>query len=143
MQTTQSTSEVCDGVDDDCNGSVDDVAAGCTLFVTDPLNVSTLACSSPTTSQPTIAWNNAQFDKFRVFINTTPNFVATKGISSGGTLLRVSSWHVPKPAWVSLCKKATNGGVLYIKVEGTDVDVRAKDPLRKFFSPVVTTTVRK
>jgi hypothetical protein len=135
--------EACDGADNDCNGVVDDVTGGCSLFVTLPLSGAVLDCTSPETSQPTITWNPAQYDKYKVYINTTSNFVATKGITSGDTLLKTTSWHVRKSAWVSLCKKATDGGPVYIRVQGVDANVAKSNPLRKYFSPVVTASAVK
>jgi len=136
--------ETCNALDDDCDGVTDDVAGpACTLFGTAPVEGDVLDCSSPRTIQPTISWNAAQYDKFKVFINTNSGFVAAKGITSGKSLLKTTSWHVPKAAWVSLCRKATNGGGLFIKIHGIDVDVPAKDPLKRFFSPVVPVTARK
>jgi hypothetical protein len=135
--------EVCDGLDNDCNGVVDDAAGGCTLFLTSPQAAGILDCSSPTTSQPTIAWHQAQYDKFKVFINTVPAFTSTRGITSGTTLLKTTSWHVPAKKWTSLCNKATNGGALYVKVMGVDVAVPTSNPLRKFVSPVVIAAASK
>jgi len=138
------SAEVCDGVDEDCNGIVDDVTGPpCTLFATAPLNSDILACTSPRTFQPTIMWNKAQYDKFRVFISPKPQFPGKSTITSGDVLLTTNSWHLPIAAWSNICKKATNGGKLYFRVQGTDVDVLAKNPLKKFFSPVVTIVVRK
>jgi hypothetical protein len=139
--------EFCDGLDNDCNGVVDDVnptttISPCTLYFTVPLNGDVLDCSDPN-SPPTLTWHPVQFDKFNVFINTDPNFRSTKGITSGKPLLTSTSWTVPKKKWEKLCKLATDGGNLYIKIQGLDVNVTTKNPLRRFFSPVVVTTVSK
>jgi hypothetical protein len=140
--------EFCDGLDNDCNGIVDDVnpnttISPCTLYFTVPLNGDVLDCSDPANSQPTLTWHPVQFDKFNVFINTDPNFRSTKGITSGKPLLTSTSWKVPKKKWEKICKMETDGGNLYIKIQGLDVNVTTNNPLRRFFSPVVVTTVSK
>jgi hypothetical protein len=135
--------EVCDGLDNDCNGVVDDAMGGCTLFLTSPQAADILDCTSPATSQPTISWHQAQYDKFKVFINTVPAFTSTSGVNSGTTLLKTTSWHVPAKKWTNLCKKATNGGALYVKVMGVDVAVPTGNPARKFTSPVVIAVASK
>jgi len=135
--------EVCDGVDDDCNGQVDEVAGGCTLFVTDPLPAGTLDCTSPTTFQPTISWNRDRYTKFKVFLSTSPTFPSTARVTSGKSPLTTTSWHVKAKAWKSICKKAIDGGPLFIKVQGTDNLAPKTDPLKKFFSPAAEATVVK
>jgi hypothetical protein len=136
--------ETCNGLDDDCDGVADDVVGpACTLYATAPVEGDVLDCTSPKTIQPTISWNAAQYDRFKVFISTDSGFVAGKGITSGKGLLKTTSWHVPKAAWVKLCRKATNGGALFVRIQGIDNGVPASDPLRKFFSPVVALTARK
>jgi hypothetical protein len=135
--------EVCDGVDDDCNGQVDDVAGGCTLFVTDPLPAASLDCTSPETFQPTIAWNKDRYDRFKIFISTAPTFPSTSRVTSGTAPIVTGSWHVKAKAWKSICKKAVDGGPLFIKVQGIDLTASRKDPLKKIFSPVAEATVAK
>jgi len=140
--------EFCDGLDNDCDGVIDDVdpnnaVVPCSLYFTSPLNGDVMDCTNPTNTQPTLTWHPAQFDKFDVFISTDPSFKSSLGISSGKRLLTTTSWKVPRNKWVSLCKKATDGGSLYIKIQGLDVNVTTKNPLRRFFSPVVVTTVDK
>jgi hypothetical protein len=137
--------EVCNGLDDDCDGVADDITAGsCTLFVTQPLDGDLLDCSSPTLTPPTIMWRRSAYDRFEVFIGTDPIFNRKNGISSGESpLLSLSIWQVPKTRWVKLCKKASNGGSLYITIKGIDRDLRAKDPQRQFLSPTVTVSVHK
>ncbi|MBI3447678.1 MAG: putative metal-binding motif-containing protein [Acidobacteria bacterium] len=135
--------EVCNGLDDDCNGVVDDVSGGCGLAVTAPASAGVLDCTAPATSQPTITWNAAQYDKFRAYIGTSAAFTTGTFVTSGSTPLKVTTWHVKAKTWTSLCKKATNGGALFVRVFGIDVNVPKSDPLRKLFSPVVATTVTK
>jgi len=135
--------EVCDGVDDDCNGQVDDVQGGCTLFVAAPLPGAALDCTSPKTSQPTISWNRDRYDKFKVFISTMPTFPSTARITSGTALVVASSWHVKAKAWTSICRKAVNGGPLYVRIQGIDNLAPKTDPLKKFTSPTAAATVVK
>jgi hypothetical protein len=131
--------EVCNGLDDDCDGTVDDAQGGCTIFVTEPLSSETLDCRTGATP-PTITWDPAQYDKYKVFISWDPNFQGTKTVNSGDTLLKTTSWTVPQKKWKNACSHAQ--ATLYIRVQGTDVDVPKSDPAKKVFSPAVTVSVQ-
>jgi hypothetical protein len=109
------------------NGTLTVVTAGFMLI--DPLAGATLDCSA---APPTIVWTPGAYDKFRVYMSWTPNFV--NKISSGDTMLRTTSWTVPAKKWNAVCSNATTS--IYIKVLGIDVNVRKKDPSRKAYATV-------
>jgi len=135
-------SEVCDAIDNNCNGFVDDAIGGCTLFVTAPLAGGVLDCTSPSTLQPTITWNNAQYDKFKVSIGTNSAF--TKGtFVTSGKAISTSSWHATVKAWSKICAKAVDGGTLFLRIQGIDTNVPNSNPLKKFFSPIVQVSANK
>ena len=140
-QNGQPRSEVCNLLDDDCDGTVDDMAAGaCTLFLTDPLDGAVLDCR-PGAPPPTLTWNQAQYDKFRVLVSWVPTFLSTKRVTSGDALLRITAWTVPVRKWEKLC--AHVGQSLYIQVLGVDVEVPLGAAGRKFTSPSATVGVQK
>ncbi|HZE88720.1 MAG TPA: hypothetical protein VE404_04185 [Verrucomicrobiae bacterium] len=132
--------ETCNTLDDDCDGIPDNVpGAPCTFFVVTPVDGDALDCTSPKTIQPTISWIGAQFDRFKVSIGTDPGFAKGTAVTVAGA----SPLHLKKGTWGKICRKAANGGELFIRVTGTDLGVRKTDPLRMFSSPVVGVTVMK
>ncbi|MBI3449063.1 MAG: hypothetical protein HY049_09130 [Acidobacteria bacterium] len=143
LGTEAARAEVCNNLDDDCNGVKDDATGGCSLFALAPLDGDVLECASAKTFQPTFFWNPAQYDGFQISINTTPTFIKANGVTSGKKLLSGTFWHLPKALWTKVCKKAVSGAPLYIRIQGTDLAVPPTDPARTFMSPVVTTSVHK
>jgi len=78
-----------------------------------------------------------------VSIGTSAAFTSGTFVSSGKKAVTTSFWHVKVKAWTTICKKATDGGPLFIRILGVDVNVPTSNPLRKFFSPVVQATADK
>ncbi len=125
--------EICDAVDNDCNGTVDDVTGGCGFVVVDPTPGEVLSCSTP--APPTITWLPGGYDRYRVFVSWDPNLAGKTKVSSGGNLLRSASYTVPLKKWLRACANAGQG--LYIAVYGLDRDLPKGDPLREAFTPTV------
>jgi hypothetical protein len=135
--------ELCNGADDDCDGTADNVQGDCSLFLTSPLDGDVLDCR-PGTAPPTIRWNVAQYDRFRISVSWSPAFGSAQTVTSGSgprgggdrrPWLNASSWTVPGRKWTKVCKHA--GANLYLRVLGLDKEASKTDPLRKFASPTV------
>jgi len=139
-QNLQPRTEVCNGLDDDCEGAADTVAGGCSLFLTGPLDGESLDCSAGSVP-PTITWDPAQYDRYRVYVSWSRKFVGTHTITSGDTMLDVDSWTVPRKKWRKVCDNMWAS--IYIRVLGVDRDVPDSDPSRKFKSPTVTATAHR
>jgi hypothetical protein len=116
------------------------------VIVTAPAASATLDCHTPLTGRPTIAWDAGDFDRFRVFVGSDPNFPVGSRISSGDTLLRKSLYTVPTKKWKSACRKAIAANALnptlFIEVFGVNVDVPKNASNRKTFSQVVQVAVQ-
>jgi hypothetical protein len=141
VPNTQPSAEVCDGLDNDCNGVVDDVPGGCNvtgLVITSPTQGQVLDCS-PEAAPPTIQWTAGVWDKFQVFISWDPNFSPNKRIVSGNT--ESNSYTVNAALWRKACKYADP--FLYIQVQAKDFDVKRKDGDRKGVSPTVQVNTQK
>src|SRR5206468_10471770 len=67
-QNLQPGTEVCNALDDDCDDTADNVAAGRGLVLIDPLDDDVLDCSEGAVP-PTITWNAAQYDHYRVYVS--------------------------------------------------------------------------
>lgn len=111
------------------------------LIVTSPAEMAVLDCNNPLTGRPTIQWDAGEFDRFRVFIGTDPNFAVGTKVSSGDTLLRKITYLVPTKKWRIACRKAITADpqnpTLFIEVFGVNVNVPKSASNRKTFSQVV------
>lgn len=134
------TPETCDGVDNDCNGSIDDVPEGCALYVTNPVDGATVDCRLGA-AVPVITWNPTQYDRYRVFVSSEPSFLGKRKITSGKKLLSLASYTFSATKWKAICAKATS--TLYVKVLGMDLELPKRDPLKKHYSPIVALRVLK
>jgi pectate lyase len=112
-----------DGVDDVTDNCPDDYNPGqansdgdseggdaCDITVTFPLD-GDVTCADP---PPIITWSPETYDRFKVFIGSTPTF-NTK-VTSGKKLLLTTYWTVPVTKWAAICGKGSP--YLYIKVLG-------------------------
>jgi len=115
------------------------------VLVTAPAAMATLDCHTPLTGRPTIQWDSGDFDRFRVFVSSDPNFSVGTRISSGDTLLRRSTYTVPTKKWKSACRKAiaanTLTPTLFVEVFGVNVNVPKSASNRRTFSQVVQVAV--
>jgi hypothetical protein len=132
--------EACDRVDNDCDGTVDDAPAGCALQLTAPTSGDTVDCRRNAVP-PTIAWQPGPYDRFRVTISDDSDFPARSTIGSGDTLLRTTSWAVPRKKWRRLCDGTRTS--LYIRVLGVDRDVSRSDSDRRAASPTVRVSIQR
>ena len=132
--------ESCNGLDDDCDGAVDDVSGVCSIYMTHPMTGDVLDCR-PGAVPPTLTWNPAQYDRYRVYVSADPAYGSKLSINSGDSLLKVPAWTIPANKWKNICDKATTN--LYLRVYGVDNDVPGSDPTRTAISPGVIVTVRK
>ncbi|HXI03660.1 MAG TPA: hypothetical protein VNI57_10840 [Candidatus Saccharimonadales bacterium] len=108
--------------------------------VTSPADGSTVDCSDPATIRPTFAWTTGPFDKFKVWVGYDPNFPQGTRIKSG-KWKPITSWEPNKKKWKAACKKALIGDplnpVLFVRVQGKDVDVPSTDSNRLAFTPTI------
>ncbi len=125
----------CSDLDGDGLCDVDDVV------VTSPLDGDTLDCSDPLVIRPAITWDAGNYEKFRVFMASDPNFVSGTVVTSGDKLFTSTSYTPPVKKWKSACKKALAANPLapelFFKVFGLDVDASKQDINRKTFSQIV------
>jgi len=119
----------------------DGLCAGQDIFVTSPHAGDAVDCSNPTVTRPAFLWDAGNYEKFRVFIASDPSFAGGSRVASGDRLLTSTTYTPPPKKWKSACKKALAANpvspVLYIKVQGVDVDLTKNDANRKTFSQVV------
>jgi hypothetical protein len=132
------TAETCNGIDDDCDGIVDNSAVGCDLVVTDPVESAAIDCREGA-PKPTIRWEPGAYDRYRVFASWTTSFSRSNTVTSGSSLLKSTSWVVPKKKRKKLCQHQ----VLYLRVYGVDRDVSKSHPLRKRMGPLRTIVTLK
>ncbi len=111
------------------------------VVITAPL--SSVDCSDPKLSQPTIVWDADTYDVFKVYMGSSPGFEKGTSVTSGDKAIKIASWAPSGKKWTSACNKAVtqaadpNSPVMYIAVFGTDKDLSKNDPARKRLSPVV------
>jgi len=81
------------------------------------------------------------FDRFRVFIGSSPGFEKGTFVTRGDLLIRDDTYTPPPKKWASACKKAIaadpNNPEIFVKVFGVDAEISKRDPFRKTFSAVV------
>ena len=115
------------------------------VILTAPASMATLDCHTPSTGRPTIQWDKGDFDRFRIFVSSDPNFPVGTRISSGDILLKKTSYLVPTRKWRSACLKAVAANAfnptLFIEVFGVNVNVPKSAPNRKTFSQIVKVSV--
>jgi hypothetical protein len=133
IQTLQPTIEICNGLDDDCDGTVDNAAGGCAgpLEITIPLNGAMLHC---TATPPTITWIGGDYDRFRVLVAWNRSFSKTNSVNSGKAMLTTTSWTIPDKKWDVLCRNST----LFVRVYGIDRDASKNNPARRKLGPMIT-----
>jgi hypothetical protein len=118
------------------------------VIITVPPAGATLDCGDPRTTRPTIEWTAGNYDRFRVFIGSSPAFERGTRISSGNSWLRDTSWTPGRKRWRRACRKAVAADpfnpnpALYIRVRGKDRELRKKDPNRRTYSQVVQVEVQ-
>ena len=127
--------DVADNCPDDYNpgqaNSDGDTEGGdaCDITVTFPLE-GDVTCADP---PPTITWSPETYDRFEVFISSSPRF--PKKASSGRRPLTGTFWTVPAGQWGDICGRG--GAYLYIKVLGRKAGTRLFE-----YSEVETLTIR-
>ena len=136
----RSMPEICNGLDDNCNGQVDEGNA-CPFEISSPVNGATLDCRQPKMFQPRITWQKNNYDVFRPQLSWDPTF---KQKVQSYVNLETNYWEPNGSKWNKACKKATqldpNTPMLYIRVIGQDLDLPKKDPNRTATTDVVTVT---
>jgi len=140
VQNVQPSAEICDNLDNDCDGTVDDTQGGCAFIITSPTNGAVLDCR-PGAPRPTIAWAPAQYDRFKVQISWDPNFTGEMKVSSGDTLIKSNMFTLGLKKTRRACNHANPN--LYLRVLGVDIDVPRADPDKRAFTPVVTVDTQK
>lgn len=117
------------------------------VVVTSPPGGERLDCTDPRGSRPTITWNPGNYDRFKPCLASTPTF--DKGTRTcSKKWRRGTSWTPGRKTWRHACKRAveadplTPNPLLYIRVLGTDGELRKKDPDRNTYSQVVEVTVQ-
>jgi hypothetical protein len=142
---TQPSSEVCDSLDNNCDGQTDegDVCGPVAPNITSPAQGAVLECGDPKRDRPTITWDPGDYELFRPYVAWDPSFGQGTKIGAGGWG-REPSWTPGGKKWRRACKKAAQANpatpTLFIWVEGRDADVPKSDPNKTAFSPVVTVT---
>jgi hypothetical protein len=104
----------------------------CTLVVTFPLTPADVSCSA---APPTITWTPDIYNRFKVYLATSPAFAMKESRSSGDRLLKTTSWRVPARTWARTCALAHPD--IFIKVLGKVAGARKPD-----FSQVVSIKVK-
>jgi len=116
-----------------------------TFSITSPRASAVLDCHAPILLGPTIRWDAAGYDAFRVLMSPVPGFLKGAVVTSGKTLLKTPSYLVKTVKWQSACSKALtadpNNPILFIEVFGVDKNLSKQDPNRKKFSPAIQVTV--
>jgi hypothetical protein len=84
----------------------------CDITVVVPMD-GDVTCLDP---PPTITWTPETYNRYRVFVSWDPGFGGKRKVTSGDTLLRVTSWTVPPRKWARACSKAAPD--LYVRVFG-------------------------
>jgi hypothetical protein len=155
--------EVCDGADNDCDGSaevilgdddsdgVDNACDNCPL-ASNPAQTNSdgkgdggdacdMSIYAPldgaglcTGNPPAIRWSTESYDQFEVQVSWDPGFKEGKRYSSGEEMIRTSEWTPPPRLWERGCAKAQPN--LYIRVLGKV----ARSPLKEL-SDIVTLQV--
>ncbi len=107
-----------------------------------PLANGTVDCRNPSLSRPTFAWERGHYDRFRIFMGSSPGFEKGTRVTSGDKWITGSSWTPGENKWRSACNKTNPvSRVMYIAVEGQDLDLSRRDPLRNLLGFAVRTTV--
>jgi hypothetical protein len=109
----------------------------------------TVDCSESALNRPVITWDPGDYDRFRIFMGSSPGFEIGSRVTSGDLKTVTGSWIPSKGKWKSACNKALtqaadpNNASMYIAVEGEDRDLSRKDPLRYLRSFPVRTLVQR
>ncbi len=108
------------------------------FIVTSPLDGGAVDCSNPTLVRPTITWDPARFDRFRVWLANDPGFLKGTRVKSWDGFKPVLSWTPSVKKWKAACNKALAGDpinpVLFIRVQGRDDDLPKSDPAKFDFT---------
>jgi len=137
--TLPGIAEICDGVDNNCDGQVDEDGA-CDPVITSPMDGQLMDCSAAA-MPPAITWEPGRFDGFRIYIAWDPGFPTTARVTSGDSLIRTGYiWTPSLKKWKKACANASPG--LYVRVEGFDSTLPKGDPLKRVLSDTVTVTTQ-
>ncbi|MBI3450233.1 MAG: hypothetical protein HY049_15130 [Acidobacteria bacterium] len=116
-----------------------------TFTISSPRASATMSCHPPILQGPTIAWDAAGYDVFRVLLSPVPGFLKGAVVTSGTKLLKSPSYTLTPTKWSSACSKALtadpNNPILFIEVFGVDKNLPKSDVNRKKFSPAIQVTV--
>jgi hypothetical protein len=112
-----------------------------TFTINEPLEGNTLDCHGPPFSGPTIKWDPAGYDAFRVRLSPVPGFLKGTVVSSGDDFLKRPTWTVTPRKWRNACGKALVENpampILFIEIYGVDRNLPKNDPNRKMHSPAI------
>lgn len=104
------------------------------VVLTHPLDKQVLDCSDPAASQPTFTWSEGVYDRFKVYMGSSPGFEKGTRVTSGKKKIHAGAWTPSRKKWKRACRKALAAdpvnGALYIQVRGKDRDVPRNDPYR-------------
>jgi hypothetical protein len=132
-QNVQPSPEVCDGLDNNCDGVTDE---GCGFRILSPQDGAVLDCR-PGASPAVVTWDPSTFDRFRLQLASLADF--SNAISAGFTRDTMDS--LARGPWARACAAADP--FLFLRVFGQDRDVARGDPGRTAFTPVVRVTVQR
>jgi len=126
-------------IDNDVDGSGHGVIArsffGNAPEILDPRPGDMIDCSDPKNVQPTFTWTPGNYDGFKIYMSSTPNFIKGTFKTSGDSWLKTGFWTVKKKKWKSFCTKALavnpSSPMMYLRILGKDNDLSKKDRAKK------------
>jgi hypothetical protein len=97
-------------------------------------NGDTIDCSDPANSQPVFDWIADGYEKFRIFMGSSPGFEKGTRVTSGDRWIRNTSWAPSRKKWKKACRKVTDADpfspLMYIAIQALDQDLSKSDPTR-------------
>ena len=76
--------------------------------VLSPIPAGMVDCSDPALTRPTFTWDLGDYDKFKVFMGSSPGFEKGARATSGKKKITTGSWMPNKKKWKNACKKAVS-----------------------------------